>query len=112
MAADVVKEMYINESAGHTRLAIVENGKLVELYIERPDHKRMVGSMAGMGEMLDPRFGNKKQRAQLALFIAALCDGLSFIDHVCPDGVDMKAQVKLFDRMVRSLAIDERGSKK
>lgn len=45
MAADVVKEMYINESAGHTRLAIVENGKLVELYIERPDHKRMVGSI-------------------------------------------------------------------
>ena len=45
MAEHVVKEMYINESAGHTRLAIVENGRLVELYVERPDHQRMVGSI-------------------------------------------------------------------
>ena len=73
--------------------------------------KRMVDSMAGRGEMIDPKFGNKKKRAQLALFIAALCDGLSFIDHICPEGVDMKAQVKLFDKMVRSLAQDERGAK-
>ncbi|MCH7521812.1 MAG: Rne/Rng family ribonuclease [Candidatus Marinimicrobia bacterium] len=45
MADDVVKEMYINESAGNTRLAIVENGKLVELYVERADHQRLVGSI-------------------------------------------------------------------
>lgn len=45
MAENIVKEMYINESAGHTRLAIVDNGRLVELYIERPDHQRMVGSI-------------------------------------------------------------------
>jgi len=45
MADDVVKEMFINESAGSTRLAIVENGQLVELYLERPDHQRMVGSI-------------------------------------------------------------------
>lgn len=74
--------------------------------------KRMVESMAGMGEMLDPEFGGKRKRAQLALFIFALCDGLSFIDHVCPDGVDMKAQIKLFDKMVQGLAIKERESKK
>ena len=80
----------------------------IKKYIAR----RMVDSMAGMGEMLDPRFGNKRQRSQLALFIAALCDGLSFIDHVCPEGVDMKAQVKLFDKLVQSLAVDEKGSKR
>ena len=45
MAGDVVKEMYINETAGSTRLAVVENGKLVELYVERPDHQRLVGSI-------------------------------------------------------------------
>ena len=45
MADDVVKEMFINETAGSTRLAIVENGRLVELYVERPDHQRMVGSI-------------------------------------------------------------------
>lgn len=45
MADDVVKEMFINESAGSTRLAIVENGRLVELYVERPDYQRMVGSI-------------------------------------------------------------------
>ncbi|UCD38190.1 MAG: Rne/Rng family ribonuclease [Fidelibacterota bacterium] len=45
MADDIVKEMFINETAGSTRLAIVENGRLVELYVERPDHQRMVGSI-------------------------------------------------------------------
>ena len=45
MAEDIVKEMLINESAGSTRLAIVENGRLAELYIERPEHQRMVGSI-------------------------------------------------------------------
>lgn len=45
MADDIVKEMFINESAGSTRLAIVENGRLVELYVERPDYQRMVGSI-------------------------------------------------------------------
>ncbi len=45
MAEDIVKEMLINESAGATRLAIVENGRLAELYVERPDHQRMVGSI-------------------------------------------------------------------
>ncbi len=45
MAENVVREMYINESAGSTRLAIIDNGRLVELYIERPDHKRMVGNI-------------------------------------------------------------------
>ncbi len=45
MADEIVKEMFINESAGSTRLAIVENGRLVELYVERPDYHRMVGSI-------------------------------------------------------------------
>ena len=28
------KEIYINESLGETRIAILENGQLVEVYIE------------------------------------------------------------------------------
>ena len=39
------KEMFINVSAGSTRIAITEGGKLVELHIERPDHQRMVGNI-------------------------------------------------------------------
>ena len=39
------KELYINVSAGSTRIAIVEDGKLVELYVELPDHQRMVGNI-------------------------------------------------------------------
>ena len=43
MKAD--KEMFINVSAGGTRIAITEGGKLVELHIERPDYQRMVGNI-------------------------------------------------------------------
>ena len=39
------KEMFINVSAGSTRIALTEGGKLVELHIERPDHQRMVGNI-------------------------------------------------------------------
>ena len=43
MAAE--KEMFINVSAGSTRIALTEGGKLVELHIERPDYQRMVGNI-------------------------------------------------------------------
>ena len=38
-------EMYINVSAGGTRIALTETGKLVELHIERADYDRMVGNI-------------------------------------------------------------------
>ena len=41
----VDKEIFINVSAGSTRIALTESGKLVELHIERPDHQRMVGNI-------------------------------------------------------------------
>lgn len=43
MKAD--KEMFINVSAGSTRIALTEGGNLVELHIERPDYQRMVGNI-------------------------------------------------------------------
>ena len=43
MKAD--KEIFINVSAGSTRIALTEGGKFVELHIERPDHQRMVGNI-------------------------------------------------------------------
>ncbi len=39
------KEIYINESMGETRIAIVEDSQLVEVYIERQDKHRMVGNV-------------------------------------------------------------------
>ena len=39
------KEIYINSTIGSTRVAILENKALVDLYIERPDHKKMVGNI-------------------------------------------------------------------
>ncbi len=39
------KEIYINVSIGSTRIAILENNVLVELYIDIADHKRMVGNI-------------------------------------------------------------------
>ena len=39
------KEIFINESMEETRIAIQEDGQLVEVYIERQDNHRMVGNV-------------------------------------------------------------------
>ena len=39
------KEMFINVSAGSTRIAVTEGGSLVELHVERADYQRMVGNI-------------------------------------------------------------------
>jgi len=39
------KEIIINSSLGETRIAILEDGKLVELFVEKPDRERMVGDI-------------------------------------------------------------------
>jgi ribonuclease G len=39
------KEIFINVSAGSTRIAITDSGVLSELFIEQPDHQRMVGNI-------------------------------------------------------------------
>ena len=40
------KEIFINESMGETRIAIQEDGQIVEVYIERQDKQRMVGNLS------------------------------------------------------------------
>ncbi len=39
------KEIIINESISETRIAILEDGRLAELYVERPENERMVGDI-------------------------------------------------------------------
>jgi len=39
------KEIIINSSLGETRIAILEDGKLVELFVEKPERERMVGDI-------------------------------------------------------------------
>ncbi|MFQ6113438.1 MAG: ribonuclease E/G [bacterium] len=39
------KEIVINSSVGETRIAILENGRLVELFVEQPENERMVGDI-------------------------------------------------------------------
>jgi len=39
------KEIVINTTTSETRIAILENEKLVELYIERPESKRLIGDI-------------------------------------------------------------------
>ncbi len=39
------KEIYINKSIGETRIAILEDDRLVEVYLEREDQHRMVGNI-------------------------------------------------------------------
>ena len=41
----VTKEIFINSTIGSTRVAILENKVLSDLYVERPDHKKMVGNI-------------------------------------------------------------------
>ena len=39
------KEIFINESMGESRIAIIEDGTLVEVYVEKQDQQRMVGNI-------------------------------------------------------------------
>ncbi|MFQ6673846.1 MAG: ribonuclease E/G [Fidelibacterota bacterium] len=39
------KEIYVNETVSERRIAILENGKLVEIYVEKPHHQGMVGNV-------------------------------------------------------------------
>jgi len=39
------KEIFINSTIGSTRIAILKDKSLSDLYIERPDHKKMVGNI-------------------------------------------------------------------
>lgn len=39
------KEIYINESMGETRIGILEDDRLVEVYVEKQDQQRMVGNI-------------------------------------------------------------------
>lgn len=39
------KEIIINSSTGETRIAFLEDGEIVELYVERPENERMVGDI-------------------------------------------------------------------
>ena len=39
------KEIFINVTAGGTRIAIVEDGNLSDLFIELPEHQRIVGNI-------------------------------------------------------------------
>jgi len=39
------KEIFISESSGETRIAIVEDSRLVEFYVEKPENERMVGNI-------------------------------------------------------------------
>ena len=39
------KEIFINENMGDTRIAIQEDSKLVEVYVENHENQRMVGNI-------------------------------------------------------------------
>ncbi|HOC90621.1 MAG TPA: ribonuclease E/G, partial [bacterium] len=39
------KEIIINISVGESRVAILEDGRLAELYLEKPENERMVGDI-------------------------------------------------------------------
>ena len=38
-------KLFINSTMGCTRIALLDDNNLVDLFIDRPDHKRMVGNI-------------------------------------------------------------------
>lgn len=54
------KEIFINASSSETRIAILEDGALVEVYVEQPETERMVG------DIYKGRVGNVVQAIQAA----------------------------------------------
>src|ERR1700737_3161784 len=49
------REILINAAPRETRIAILEDGKLVELLVDRPDNRRMVGDiLLGRGDGVLP----------------------------------------------------------
>ena len=38
-------DIYINAASNESRIAIVEDGRLAELWVERPENQRMVGDI-------------------------------------------------------------------
>ena len=42
---EINKNIYINSTIGSTRIAILENSTLSDIYVELPDHKKMVGNI-------------------------------------------------------------------
>ena len=42
---EINKNIYINSTIGSTRIAILENSMLSDIYVELPDHKKMVGNI-------------------------------------------------------------------
>ncbi|PIZ63954.1 MAG: hypothetical protein COY19_09525, partial [Candidatus Marinimicrobia bacterium CG_4_10_14_0_2_um_filter_48_9] len=41
----ISKEILINQTHRETRIAIMENGVLAELYVEKPENARIVGNI-------------------------------------------------------------------
>jgi len=55
--SNIEKEIIINSSTNETRVAIVEDQKLVEMFIERPENERTIGNIyAGRIENIVPVF--------------------------------------------------------
>ena len=42
---EISKDIYINSSMSSNRIAVIENEQLVELYIDYPNHTKMVGNI-------------------------------------------------------------------
>ena len=42
---EISKDIYINSSISSNRIAVIENEQLVELYIDLPNHTKMVGNI-------------------------------------------------------------------
>jgi len=41
----LIEEIFVNATEYETRIAIKEDGKLVELFVERPENERLVGDI-------------------------------------------------------------------
>ena len=91
------KEIIINSSLGETRIAILEDGKLVELFVEKPERERMVGDIY-LGKVVNvvkgmrAAFVNIGQKQDAFLHFSDIGESFSTVSAIIDRGEDNHVQ--------------------
>ncbi len=102
MAADILREMLISHDIHETRVAVLEDRRLVELYLERP--KRSVVGNVYLGVVRDVLPGMQAAFVDIGLEKNAF---LGLDEIIGPDGVKgtMKAEIQSFVKPGQKLMV-------
>ena len=91
------KEIIINSTIGETRIAILEDKKLVELFVEKPENERMVGDIY-LGKVVNvvkgmrAAFVNIGQKQDAFLHFSDIGESFSTVSAMVDLGDDIQTQ--------------------